>query len=632
MTEPPGRTRSDRRLTRLLPPLVLLLIIIFWHGGWIRRAADGIVNPGDPLLTAWILGWDAHQVLRDPLRLFQANIFYPHADTLAFSEHLFFPALLSAPIQYATGNPILAQNVSILLAQALLGLAVYIMCRGLGLDVFPSVAAALLTVLAPVRMMRLGHLHLLHFACFPLALYFLHRYLEERRWRDALAAGLLLNAQFLSGYYLAVMAGIGAFLYLLAYALRGPFSYLRGALPGLLAIGVATVLIQVPFLIPYFRVSREWQFTRSLAESEAHSGVPADLARRPNNQIPIPGFLSAGTPRDPERLAYVGAGVALLAGVAVAAALRRRGWVPGPLERLTPLYFAAVAVVAGVIFLGPTLRVQGQDVPFGYRVLHEFVPGLKGLRAPARFVLLLDLALCVLAGIGLHVLLRRARSRGGKFRFAGPAVAGALLALAVAERLPRRPTPPHSVETGAAVPAVYRWLASRPDLGVLLFLPMTSGRPTAGVNFDPTPYREVYFSTYHGKDMVNGISGFIPRGFWELATDMNGFPSDASLRRLAELPVRTLVLHRDLLEMPPDPAALRTRGFEILFEDERTLVARVPRAPALSPPSGASGGRSSRGALPAAGGCGESASIDPVRTGRPRALRSGEFPPAACRG
>ena len=169
------------------------------------------------------------------------------------------------------------------------------MRRGLGLDVFPSVAAALLTVLAPVRMMRLGHLHLLHFACFPLALYFLHRYLEKRRWRDALAAGLLLNAQFLSGYYLAVMAGIGAFLYLLAYALRGPFSYLRGALPGLLAIGVATVLIQVPFLIPYFRVSREWQFTRSLAESEAHSGVPADLARRPNNQIPIPGFLSAGT-------------------------------------------------------------------------------------------------------------------------------------------------------------------------------------------------------------------------------------------------------------------------------------------------------------------------------------------------
>ena len=585
MTEPAGHTRPDRRLARLLPPLALLLVIAFWHGGWIRRAAHGIVNPGDPLLTAWILGWDAHQILRDPLRLFQANIFYPHADTLAFSEHLFFPALLSAPIQYATGNPILAQNVSILLAQALLGLAVYVMCRGFGLDAFPSLAAALLTVLAPVRMLRLGHLHLLHFACFPFALYFLHRYLEKRRWRDAVAAGLLLNAQFLSGYYLAVMAGIGALLYLLLHVLRGPSSHLRGALPGLLAIGLATVLIQLPFLVPYFRVSRQWQFTRSLAESEAHSGVPADLARRPGSRIPIPGFLNAGRPRDPERVAYVGAGVALLAGVALAAAIRRRRWVPGPLERLTPLYFAAVAAVAGVIFLGPTLRVQGQTIPFAYRVLHEFVPGLKGLRAPARFVLLLDFSLCVLAGIGLHVLLRRARSHDGKFRFAGPAVAGLLLALAVAERLPPRAHPPHSVETGARVPAVYRWLASRGDLGVLLFLPITSPRRVPGVNFDPHPYREVYFSTYHGKDMVNGVSGFVPYGFWDLGTEMRSFPSDVSLKRLARLPVRTVVLHRELMETPPDPGALRRRGFEILFEDERTLVARVPRAPALSPPS-----------------------------------------------
>lgn len=574
-----GRTRPGRRLDRLLPPLALLLVIAFWHGGWIRRAADGILNPGDPLLTAWILGWDAHQILRDPLRLFQTNIFYPHADTLAFSEHLFFPALLAAPVQYATGNPILAQNVSILLAQALLGLAVYAMCRGFGLDALPSLAAALLTVLAPVRMLRLGHLHLLHFACFPLALYFLHRYLKDRRWRDAVAAGLLLNAQFLSGYYLAVMAGIGTFLYLLLYALRGPFSHLRGALPGLLAIGIATILIQLPFVVPYFRVSRQWQFTRSLGESEARSAVPSDLARRPGGQLPLPGFLSAGPPRDPERVAYVGAGVALLAGVALGAAIRRRRRVSEPPDRMIPLYFGALAAAAALICLGPTLRVEEQSVPLPYRVLYELVPGLKGLRAPARFVLLLDFALCILAGIGLHVLLRRARSTGAKFRFVGPVVAALLLALAAAERLPPRGGPPYSVETGPAVPAVYRWLASHRDLGVLLFLPITSDRRMPGVGFDANPYREVYFSTYHWNDMINGVSGFVPTGFWDLGVEMRSFPSDASLRRIAELPVRTLVLHRELLETPPDPGELRRRGFEILFEDERSLVAKVPRVP-----------------------------------------------------
>jgi hypothetical protein len=561
---------------RLLPPLALLLAIAFWHWGWIRRAADGIVNPGDPLLTAWILGWDAHQILRDPLRLFQTNIFYPHSDTLAFSEHLFFPALLVAPVQYASGNPILAQNVSILLAQALLGLAVYGMCRRFGLDPFPSLAAGLLAVLAPVRMLRLGHLHLLHFASLPLALLFLRRYLQERRWRDAAAAGLLLNAQFLSGYYLAVMAGTAAFLFVLLHALRGPLARIRPALPGLFAIAAATVLVQLPFAVPYFRVSEQWRFTRSLGESEALSAVPADLARRPGGQIPWPQFFSAGAPRDPERVAYVGVGVGLLAGVGLGAAARRRRGASGTMDRLTPFYFAAVAAVAGVIALGPTLRVGDGSVALPYRILYELVPGLKGLRAPARFVLLLDFALCILAAVGLHVLLRGARQRAGWTRWGGPVTAGLLLALAAAERLPPRAAPPHSVETGPDVPSVYRWLAERRDLGTLLFLPITWDRRLPGVGFDAQPYREVYFSTYHWHDMINGVSGFVPPGFWALSAEMRSFPSEASLRRLAALPVRTLVVHRDRMDRPPDPAELRGRGFEILFEDARSLVARIP--------------------------------------------------------
>jgi hypothetical protein len=133
------------------------------------------------------------------------------------------------------------------------------------------------------------------------------------------------------------------------------------------------------------------------------------------------------------------------------------------------------------------------------------------------------------------------------------------------------------VETGAVVPAVYRWLGAQRDIGPLLFLPFTSARRTPGVPFDDLPYREVYFSTYHWKDMVNGVSGFVPPGHWELGEELRGFPSEAALRRLAALPVRTVVLHRDRMIAPPDPADLRRRGFEILFEDGESLVARLPR-------------------------------------------------------
>ena len=34
-------------------------------------------NDGDPLFSAWRLAWVAHQLPRDPLNLFNANIFHP---------------------------------------------------------------------------------------------------------------------------------------------------------------------------------------------------------------------------------------------------------------------------------------------------------------------------------------------------------------------------------------------------------------------------------------------------------------------------------------------------------------------------------------------------------------------------
>ena len=40
----------------------------------------------DAYLTVWIFGRGAHQLLTDPRHLFEGNIFYPFAHTLAFSE------------------------------------------------------------------------------------------------------------------------------------------------------------------------------------------------------------------------------------------------------------------------------------------------------------------------------------------------------------------------------------------------------------------------------------------------------------------------------------------------------------------------------------------------------------------
>ena len=76
----------------------------------------------DALLNVWIMAWDAHALLTDPLHLFDANIFVPFARTLAFSEINLSQALLAMPVTLASGNPVLGYNVALLLTFVLSGL------------------------------------------------------------------------------------------------------------------------------------------------------------------------------------------------------------------------------------------------------------------------------------------------------------------------------------------------------------------------------------------------------------------------------------------------------------------------------------------------------------------------------
>ena len=52
----------------------------------VLHMTDGVHDPGDPLMVTWVLGWVAHQLPRAPAHIFDANIFFPERNTLAYSE------------------------------------------------------------------------------------------------------------------------------------------------------------------------------------------------------------------------------------------------------------------------------------------------------------------------------------------------------------------------------------------------------------------------------------------------------------------------------------------------------------------------------------------------------------------
>ena len=52
----------------------------------------------DTLLNSWIIGWDADRLRHGLAGLWDAPIFYPYRDTLAFSENLLGLAVFVAPV------------------------------------------------------------------------------------------------------------------------------------------------------------------------------------------------------------------------------------------------------------------------------------------------------------------------------------------------------------------------------------------------------------------------------------------------------------------------------------------------------------------------------------------------------
>ena len=89
--------------------LSALTVIMTWPQA--LHLATAIPNHDDPLFSIWRLGWIAHALATDPAHLFDANIFYPHLRTLAYSDAMLFEGLIAAPLLWAQLNPVLVYNL-----------------------------------------------------------------------------------------------------------------------------------------------------------------------------------------------------------------------------------------------------------------------------------------------------------------------------------------------------------------------------------------------------------------------------------------------------------------------------------------------------------------------------------------
>lgn len=462
-------------------------------------------DDGDGRFSIWNVAWVAHALTTDPLHVFDANIFYPHTGTLAYSENNLGAGALAVPVYAATKNPYAAHNFVVLLAFALSAAGTYYLVRYLIGDRRAAAVSAIGFAFCPYVFAHMAHIQLLMTAGLPFSMLAFHRMADRPSAGRGAALGVAMAAQAIScGYYGVFVALMVAYAIVVVAAARRLWTDRRYLLAIAVAAGVSIVLV-LPAFVPYLAL-RSAGFTRDLEAARFYSpNLSAYLASSSyghawmldlippwKNEVAFPGF------------------VVTLFGVAGAWIARssRRG-------ELLAIY-GGFALLAFWASFGPAAGL--------YEVLYRTVPAFGLLRAPGRFALVVAFGLAVLAGAAVSRLLARAPHA---------TLLGCGLAVVTAAEL----LVPLNLPDAAPVEPVYRVLATLPR-GAVIEMPFFY--PAVGL-FQHTKY--MVASTAHWMPLVNGYSDYIPPDFYDHVMTLAPFPSRDAFKVLEPSRVRYAVFH-----------------------------------------------------------------------------------------
>ncbi|MFL6234582.1 MAG: hypothetical protein ACJ76N_15730 [Thermoanaerobaculia bacterium] len=546
--------------------VTLIYLRPIWSVGGDRLAP----SLDDPLFNLYVLKWSAHQIRLGLPGLWNANLFYPTHGTLTLSDHLLGPAAQLALFLLVVPNAIAGYNFLLFTAFVGTALAVCWVCRRAGLSWPAAVLAGWMYTFSPFRLTQVAHLQLLIAQWAPLTLWFWDRLLAERTVRNAALFLVFYLLHVTGGCYLAYMIHVPLLAILVSRTLaegRGLLSLrsLRVLVPVALVAGVAVAAL----FLPYRNFSRSLGLVRTEGEIRELGATPASYLSPAREGLyfgpEVRNFLRrAGVPLGalykPERVLFAGFLPTALFLVGVAGRWRRRREEPlSPWERGLAL--------SGLLCFALTFS-------WVYAPLMRVVPGMNGMRVPARFYAFASLTLVFFAGRGIDLL--RERVSGRRSRAALVALLGAgLLVELTPQPLRWRP-----LDREEEFPAVYRWIAAEPSVRALVELPIHS---------DTRENAYIYHSTLHWKPLANGYSGYMPPEHERLAGAIHFVPEQDGLGLLRELGVSHLVIHA---ESPRRVAVLRDwdtrfasgegRQVERVYQDEDTWVYRLLPPPVSS--------------------------------------------------
>lgn len=559
---------------------VALTAAFFWPV--LRHLPTRILSQGgDGSTFLWSYWYMPRAIARLDNPFVTDHLFHPVGANLAFHTTTPLEMALSWPIARLFGLGV-AVNLLQLSAVLLSAVGAYLLALHVCGDRRAAFFAGAAFAFVPFRFVHIGgHFNLIHAQFLPFGLLALLRLLERPSRGRAAVLGLVVGLTFLTDFYLTVFLLLAVVVVGVARRSDLPWPLLGRRLG---EAGVIAAVVSLPLLVPMVQGLQAGELD-ALPGWGGADVFSADLISWvvPPERHPWWGSavedVRRNLPARGEGLAYPGLVVLVLAvaGRELGDRDRRRGWV-------------ALAVVAGVLALGPFLQVGGRTggafsylgreftLPLPYFVVH-FVPVLNGVRVPGRFAIVASLALVVLAALALSSIARR------RTRWAWPAM-GAALAATLVEFLPGA-LAMHPERT----PEPYYAIAADRGTGAVLEVPLQWQSGTAVVG-DTSPPRDdtifVYYAAVHERPLVSGYVSRYPDHRLKRLTSIPlyrqvlalggqpGFDEDPVFgeRDLRELGIGYVVYHRDR----PQPRAfeyLEGLGMGVLADDGTVIAWKV---------------------------------------------------------
>ncbi len=519
----------------------------------------------DVELLLWIQSTVANNLISAPLDLFGGLMFHPDPIPVARSEHLLSQQLTFAPIFLVTGNPVLAQQLSILANFAMCGLSFYLLLRHWRVSIPAAVLGGLIYTAFPARYFNVHAPHTSAVQYLPLTLLFVDRSLSTGRWRDGLLLAVSLTLQMLTSFYMAFVAAFFVSAYTLGNLLSRGLPPLRNLIVtgagGAAGLGVL-LLVALPYL--------ELTATGGYPEHDTGSLVLMSNFSWTSYLYPPIAVLRWQWPRWGLGY-YVGVIPLALALIGVASTSKRWKTLPviGLLLATTVVYLLAMGPLTSpdAVFLGK---------PFQWA--SRWIPGFSVIRAPGRFGMGVLVGVAAFAGLGADTLFRALARRGTRTVIIAAITAVLALLTATEFGIFHFRYRAFSVPVGDDIPPVYGALRDL-EPGPVLELPGGSLEPFV---YDRAEARAAYYAIFHGHEVLNGYTGYTPSTYTLLMSIARTLPDPRAIDLLQKLAgLRYLILHdrlvqpfeKDLWRDPPGLHLIGKYGKDRLF--------RVPEEPSV---------------------------------------------------